>query len=35
LAVATSKEAGLANVFHLLGGIDAWVEAGEPIEAID
>jgi len=35
LAVATSKEAGLANVFHLLGGIDAWAEAGEPIEVID
>jgi glyoxylase-like metal-dependent hydrolase (beta-lactamase superfamily II) len=35
LAVATSKEAGLANIFHLLGGINAWVEAGEPIEAVD
>ena len=35
LAVATSREAGLANVCHMLGGIDAWAEAGQPIESID
>ncbi len=32
LAVQTAQEAGLANVGHLAGGLDAWVKAGAPIE---
>ena len=33
LAVQTSHELGLDNVCHLVGGIDAWVKAGGPVEA--
>ena len=32
LAVQTSRDAGLANVCHIVGGIDAWKEAGGEIE---
>ena len=34
LAVKTSQEAGLANICHMLGGINAWAQAGEPIELV-
>lgn len=32
LAVQTSRDAGLFNVRHIIGGIDAWKEAGGDIE---
>ena len=32
MAVQTSREIGLDNVCHLVGGIGAWAEAGGPIE---
>ena len=32
MAVESSQECGLDNVCHLIGGIDAWREAGGPIE---
>lgn len=32
LAVETSQAMGLANVCHLVGGIDAWEKAGGPLE---
>ncbi len=32
MAVQTSREIGLDNVCHLVGGIGAWTEAGGPIE---
>ncbi len=32
LAVQTAQEAGLANVGHLAGGLDAWAKAGASIE---
>ena len=32
LAVQASHDAGLANVCHLIGGIDAWIEAGGPVK---
>src|SRR3546814_2666652 len=32
LAVRTSKELGLRNVCHMIGGIDAWKKAGGPLE---
>lgn len=32
LAVQTSQALGLANVCHLVGGIDAWKSAGGPVE---
>ncbi|MCH8194256.1 MAG: rhodanese-like domain-containing protein [Planctomycetes bacterium] len=32
LAVQASRDAGLDNVCHLVGGIDAWIEAGGPVE---
>jgi glyoxylase-like metal-dependent hydrolase (beta-lactamase superfamily II)/rhodanese-related sulfurtransferase len=32
LAVQTSEGMGLKNVFHLVGGIDAWVKAGGEVE---
>jgi glyoxylase-like metal-dependent hydrolase (beta-lactamase superfamily II) len=31
LAVRTAKERGLLNACHLLGGLDAWKKAGQPI----
>ena len=32
LAVQASREAGLANVCHLVGGIDAWAATGGPVD---
>jgi glyoxylase-like metal-dependent hydrolase (beta-lactamase superfamily II) len=32
LAVDACKEAGLAHVRHLAGGMDAWAKAGRPVE---
>lgn len=32
LALKEAKDAGLANTCHLAGGIDAWTEAGAPLE---
>ena len=32
LAVQASREAGLANVCHLVGGIDAWTATGGPVD---
>ena len=33
LGAATLKEMGYSNVAHLDGGIKAWQEAGQPVEA--
>ena len=32
LAVQASREAGLANACHLVGGIDAWAASGGPVD---
>ena len=32
MAVQASKDSGLENIRHLIGGIAAWVEAGGPIQ---
>ena len=32
LASQVSREAGLANVCHLVGGIDAWAASGGPVD---
>ncbi len=32
LAVQASREAGLTEVCHLVGGIDAWAAAGGPVD---
>ncbi|MDA0261903.1 MAG: MBL fold metallo-hydrolase [Proteobacteria bacterium] len=34
LAVQTSRDAGLFNVCHIVGGIDAWKEAGGDIDVV-
>ena len=31
MAVASAREAGLANTAHIAGGIDAWKKAGGPV----
>jgi len=33
LAAATLQELGLANVYSMAGGFDAWLKEGRPVEA--
>jgi len=34
LAVKASQERGLMDVCHIVGGLDAWTQAGEPVERV-